>query len=311
MVGEIGWPSAGRMREAALPSPTNQARLIHDLVAAAKAGNFQLNIFEGQDERWRGRIRGTASAHWGLLDGETGEIKFRWGRAVSDHPLWFYQGLLGIMLALVVFAAAFLAARSLGHGAPARVNWRPVALIALAAGMFVGWSVAEMPLQSDSLLEWVHAAFLIALAVATPPAAAAALVHGRPIEGFGALLDPDQRPSVHPLGQIVAVLFVLTVVIAIQLALGLVFDPSHRDFAGAALTGPTAALLILALERPAHGRARGVAEAAAALILAVAALFIAINETFWNWQALWFALTLLTLAAACWRARGVRAARNR
>ena len=29
LVGEFGWPSAGRMREGALPSPVNQARVMH------------------------------------------------------------------------------------------------------------------------------------------------------------------------------------------------------------------------------------------------------------------------------------------
>jgi glucan 1,3-beta-glucosidase len=308
MVGEVGWPSAGRMRESARPSPANQARVLHDLVAAAKAANFRINFFEGQDQRWRGRLAGTAAAHWGLLDGETGEIKFRWGGIVSDHPLWFYQGLLGVMLAFVVFAAAFLAARSIGHGAPARADWRPVALIALTAGLFIGWSVAEVPLQSDSVFEWLHAALLIGLAVATPPAAAAALVHGNSMENFGALFDADVRRFAHPLSQAVTLLFVIATVVAIELALGLVFDPATRDFAGAPLTGPAAALMILALQNPPRGRSPSVAEIAAALVLAASSIFIAFNETFWNWQALWLALVLLLLAATCWLARGGRVA---
>src|SRR6266568_2508598 len=33
LLGEFGWPSAGRMREGALPSPVNAARVLHNVVA--------------------------------------------------------------------------------------------------------------------------------------------------------------------------------------------------------------------------------------------------------------------------------------
>src|SRR5882672_11776677 len=36
LVGEFGWPSAGRMREGALPSPVDQARVMHEVLALAK-----------------------------------------------------------------------------------------------------------------------------------------------------------------------------------------------------------------------------------------------------------------------------------
>src|SRR5262249_15332048 len=35
LIGETGWPSAGRMRDAALPSPANQARVMHDILGIA------------------------------------------------------------------------------------------------------------------------------------------------------------------------------------------------------------------------------------------------------------------------------------
>src|SRR6202158_1704571 len=35
IVGEVGWPSGGRMREGALPAPSNQARVIQDVLALA------------------------------------------------------------------------------------------------------------------------------------------------------------------------------------------------------------------------------------------------------------------------------------
>ena len=156
----------------------------------------------------------------------------------------------------------------------------------------------------------MHATLLIALAVATPAAAAAVIVHGKPIESFAALLDADARRGTHPLIQFVLLLFILTVLTAIQIALVLVFDPGNRDLPGAALTGPAVALLVLTLYRRPLGRSPSIAETVAAIVLAMSAIFIVFNETFWNWQALWLGLALLALAAACWLASGARAVQS-
>lgn len=299
---ESGWPSAGRMREAALPSPAAQARVLHDLLAASKRGKFQLALFEGIDQPARAAARGTASAHWGLLDADSREPKFRWGGAVADHPLWRMQASMGVMFALVIFAAGFLAARSLGPDAPAAVKWEPVALAALGAGAFLGWAVADLPVQSHSAAGWALHAILLLLALAVPPLAAAAMVRGVPFEGFAALLDPARRRAAHPLARAVAAAFALTVFFAIQAGLVLALDPGARGFPFAALTGPAAALLLLSLTNPAGPRHEGTAENAAALLLAGSALLIVLNEWFWNWQAWWLAAALLALALACRRA---------
>jgi exo-beta-1,3-glucanase (GH17 family) len=303
VVGEAGWPSAGRMREAALPSPASQARVLHEFATAAKAGDFELNLFEGYDQPWRQNREGVTGSHWGLLDADTGAQKFVWGRPVSNHPLWFTQGSLGVMLAFVVFAAAYAAARSFGLPGPRAANWWPVALIALAAGLPIGWAVAEIPLQTLSVLDWLYSLISIGLAFAVPPVAAAALVLRTPVEGFAIPLNARFRQAVGPLGLGIAVAFVLTVLLSMQQALGLVFDPAYRSFPFAPLTGPVVALLVLTLRNPAGSPHGGVGETVAAVVLAAAALFIAVNETLWNWQALWFAALLLALAWTCRSAR--------
>ena len=42
LIGEVGWPSRGRMREGALPSPANQARFLSGVVSVAKAESAPL-----------------------------------------------------------------------------------------------------------------------------------------------------------------------------------------------------------------------------------------------------------------------------
>jgi len=101
----------------------------------------------------------------------------------------------------------------------------------------------------------------------------------------------------------VTLLFVLTVIVAIRIALGLVFEPRFHDFPFAPLTGPVAALAMLAWNNPHGMRRESAAELSAAVVLLGSVAYIVLNETFWNWQALWLAAVLVVLAWTCLRAR--------
>src|SRR3954469_7887965 len=68
LIGETGWPSAGRMREGALPSRTNQARVVSEILALAKQENFRVNLIEAYDQPWKRRLEGTVGGYWGLID---------------------------------------------------------------------------------------------------------------------------------------------------------------------------------------------------------------------------------------------------
>ena len=59
VIGEVGWPSQGRMREGALPSPVNQARVIEDTLTLAKRENFHVNVIEAFDQPWKRRLEGS------------------------------------------------------------------------------------------------------------------------------------------------------------------------------------------------------------------------------------------------------------
>ena len=98
IIGEVGWPSAGRMREGALPSPADQARVIEDVLALGKRENFRVNVIEAFDQSWKRVLEGTVGGHWGLLDDGDRRPKFIWGQAVSNHPLWRWQAGGGVRL---------------------------------------------------------------------------------------------------------------------------------------------------------------------------------------------------------------------
>ncbi len=306
MIGEVGWPSAGRMRDGALPSLSNEARVMHEVIAAAKRGNWPTNLIEAFDQPWKRKLEGTVGGHWGLLDGEKRTPKFAWGGKVSDHPLWFSQGLLGILLAFVTFAGAYFAARSQGEDEPEKIDWLPIAAIALAGGLFLGWALALVTLESLSIVDWIKSIILVLLAFTTPPIAAAAAARRTPIAGFATLLDPLFWRAAVPLERLLAGLLLVTVAMAITVALGLVFDPRYRDFPFAPFTGPVAAFFIATFASPSGLKREGIAEQTSAALLAGCAIYIFFNEGLLNWQAQWFAALLLLLAAACLRLRVAR-----
>jgi glucan 1,3-beta-glucosidase len=85
-----------------------------------------------------------------------------------------------------------------------------------------------------------------------------------------------------------------------------VFDPRYKDFPLASLTGPVAALAIVALAGAACTRTPprpGGAEVLGAIVLTGSALFIIANEGIANWQALWFASLLIVLSLTALQAR--------
>jgi len=298
LIGETGWPSAGRMREGALPSPASQARVLHDVLTLAKRENFRVNLIEAFDQPWKRFLEGTVGGHWGLLDADSRHIKFTWGGAVSNHPMWFWQAAGGVALAFFVFAAAWMAR---GRTLKPR-EWLEVAAIALAPGILIGWAVENALLESFGLSGWLRSLSIVAVALAAPLLAALALVSGIGIPSFAQVLAraPDRLRD--PLRFALGAILVLLGVLAVERALGLAFDPRYRDFDFAPLTAAIMPYLLLTFLRPSIG-VRGAAEIAMAAVLALCAIYIAVNESVANWQALWCSGALLGLALTLVRSR--------
>src|SRR5258707_10388510 len=98
LIGETGWPSAGRMRDAALPSRTNQARVVSDILELAKNENFRVNLIEAYDQPWKRQLEGTVGGYWGLFDAAKRLGKYPPGQAISNSPLWKWQRGCGMAL---------------------------------------------------------------------------------------------------------------------------------------------------------------------------------------------------------------------
>jgi glucan 1,3-beta-glucosidase len=302
VLGEVGWPSAGRMREGALPSPANQARVIQDVLALAKREQFKVNVIESFDAPWKRVFEGTVGGHWGLLDDGSRELKFVLGQPVSNHPGWIWQAAAGIVLAGFVFAAGWF---SRGERRPGAWDWGAVTVNALAGGLLIGWAIENVPLESLGVGQWTRSVALVMVAALSPIAATAALMRGTPIPRMSRVLGPTDARKTDWAGLAVCILLIASLLLSLQIALGLVFDPRYKDFPFAPLTAGIVPLAVLgfALGRPAGER--GVAEIAGAVLLGLSVLYILPNEGFANWQSLWLCGLFAALAVTLLRVRDV------
>jgi exo-beta-1,3-glucanase (GH17 family) len=303
LVGEFGWPSAGRMREGALPSPLDQARVMHEVLALAKRENYRVNLIEAYDQPWKRQLEGTVGGRWGLYDAYRRAPKFTWGEAVSNHRAWRWQAVGGVAFAAAIFAAAAATGRR-AKAVADRALWPSVAAVAAVSGTAAGWTFENVPLESLTNGDWLRSLAWAAVALAAPIVGAAAMASGARTPPLAAMLG---RRAVRPRAPLVLALGVLLIVLAVlsvQAALGLVFDARYRDFPFAQLTGSVIPFFILMaysgtwtlrLKAPA-------AETALAVTLAAAAVYIVFNESIANWQALCFSGGLLVFALTLVRA---------
>ncbi len=295
VIGEFGWPSGGRMREGARPSPSNQARAVIATLALARRDKFRLNVIEAFDQPWKRALEGAVGGYWGIFDRAAKGPKFPLaGGTVSDHPYWAAQALAGVIVAALAFAGALVAGRNNKH---TPMLWARITVLTLLPAILVGWTLETVVIESFSVGSWLRSIAFAAVAAVAPIVCAVACGAERQPPGFAALLRRagERRDALDWLlgGTLIALML-----LAIEAALGLVFDPRYRDIPFAPLTAATIPFLIVIVSVPWASGVRGRAEALAAAVLAASAAYIVFNESFANWQAVWFCAASLALAVA-------------
>ena len=301
-IGEIGWPSAGRMREAALPSPSNQARVIGETMTLAQRENFRVNVIEAFNQPWKRWLEGATGGYWGIFDRATAAPKFAFSGIVFDHPYWLLQAFAGVLLATIIFASALASA----GGKPALPHlWPRIALFSFFPAVLFGWTLERIPIDSFSVGTWLRSTAFAATAAVAPAACAAAIAAGRAQPSFAALIG-SRRGTRDALGIVLSGSLIALTLLSIETALVLVFDPRYRDLPFAPQSAGVIAFLALALFTPRPTGKRAAAETLAAAIIAVCAVYVAINETVANWQALWLCAGFIGLAFILSRARDAR-----
>jgi glucan 1,3-beta-glucosidase len=308
-IGEAGWPSTGRMRRGALPSPVNQAIFIRQLMTATADAGIGLNIVEAFDQPWKRKLEGTVGGFWGVFDAVRNP-KVSLQGTVSNDPHWFRHAAVAAMLGLLLMVPAAV------EGWRRRLcflSWLALLLAGQAAATAVVAGGLAAIDASRTILDALIWGARIGLAAAVSILAPLALLRPipavpLPAEELITAVRARRRLRADPiraaLGWVrLAVLFGASVT-----TLCFLVDARYRDFPGALTLVPAAAFLLLAL---AARRGAPAADAAApsdrrpltedrllALVLAVGGVAIGLSEAPFNHQAWLLMAANLGLAAA-------------
>ncbi|MGY4337594.1 exo-beta-1,3-glucanase (GH17 family) [Bradyrhizobium sp. LM2.9] len=194
LIGETGWPSEGRMREGALPSRTNQARVVSEILTLAKAQKFRVNLIESYDQPWKRKLEGTVGGYWGLYDSVHRSLKYPPGEPISNFPYWkWYMG-AGMGLCVLVFAVAGLTLRR-RPWTPRFSAWLGVAISATSAGILLGIGADKMYYESYGIGGWLLWGALLAAGILSPIFCAQAMVIGRSLTDLSRSAGPARGPE--------------------------------------------------------------------------------------------------------------------
>jgi glucan 1,3-beta-glucosidase len=210
MIGETGWPSAGRPRRAASASLVNEARYLREFLQYAGSVSMPYNVIEAFDQPWKRAQEGTVGGYWGIFDVHA-RPKVSMEGPVVEEPHWLWGWAAGAGGALL-FGLAGLWRRD-WRGAR---GWAVLALGGFASGAALAWQYRQMLYACRNTLEWTLSGGACAIALGT------AIVLARWIAGC--LAGAPRRPA--PGGWL---RFGWLFALALE-GLLLVFDGRYRDF---------------------------------------------------------------------------------
>jgi hypothetical protein len=136
-------------------------------------------------------------------------------------------------------------------------SWFGVAVIAGVAGTAIGWAVEAMWVESLGLSGWIVSMAWVAVAALAPIAGAAALMGGQGVPPLYRVMGPVARWPRDRRAVAAGLALAALVVLTIQTAMMLVFDPRYVDFPFAQLIGGLVPFVVLALRRQSRVKAPG------------------------------------------------------
>lgn len=106
LIGESGWPSAGRQRGMAIPSVVNEAKFIRDMIQVANRHGFDYNIVEAFNQPWKSNLEGVVGANWGLFSADRKPV-FPLTGPVMENPDWPVHFAAAAVLWLLIVVVYF------------------------------------------------------------------------------------------------------------------------------------------------------------------------------------------------------------
>ena len=159
MIGETGWPSAGRPRQAASASVVNEARYLREFLRYAATVHMPYNVIEAFDQPWKRVQEGTAGGYWGIFDAQA-RPKFAMVGPVTEEPRWWIGWLAG-----VAGAGLFVLVGAWRRGWRGWRGWLALKLAGIASGCALAWQFRQMLYACGDPWEWIVSLAACALAL--------------------------------------------------------------------------------------------------------------------------------------------------
>ncbi|WP_236994003.1 exo-beta-1,3-glucanase [Candidatus Methylomicrobium oryzae] len=160
LIGESGWPSAGRQRGWAVPGVVNEAKFIRSLVQVANKNGFDINIVEAFNQPWKSKLEGVVGANWGLYSVDR-KLVFPLTGKVVENPGWPKRIVFAGLLTLI--AVGFYAKRLATLSALPLLGF--IGFVHLLSALQVN-QTADLWYTSYNDMERFHALSIAALGIA-------------------------------------------------------------------------------------------------------------------------------------------------
>jgi exo-beta-1,3-glucanase (GH17 family)/cellulose synthase/poly-beta-1,6-N-acetylglucosamine synthase-like glycosyltransferase len=141
IIGEIGWPSEGRIRAGAVASVSNEALFLRRFLARAEKEGERYYIMEAFDQPWKARDEGAVGAYWGIYDVDR-QPKFEFVAPIVRIPEWHMLAGISVALALMMLGVFYM------HSGSLRTVGRSLlAIVVYAAATITVWVVYDYTQQ--------------------------------------------------------------------------------------------------------------------------------------------------------------------
>ncbi|MGD8934031.1 MAG: glycosyltransferase, partial [Gammaproteobacteria bacterium] len=137
IISEVGWPSRGRDRGAAVASVANEATFLRKFLARVPEYGHIYYLMEAFDQPWKSDIEGAVGAYWGVYDVERNP-KFQFTQPIVPVPQWQMLAGISMVLAIVTFGLLLIDSKTLrGHGRSF------LAIVSYLAATAIVWIIYE------------------------------------------------------------------------------------------------------------------------------------------------------------------------
>ena len=141
IIGEIGWPSEGRIRAGAVASVSNEALFLRRFRRVPKSEGERYHFMEAFDQPWKGKDEGAVGAYWGIYDVDR-QPKFEFVAPIVRIPEWHMLAAISVTLALLMLGVFYV------HSGSLRTLGRTLlAIVVYAAATITVWVIYDYTQQ--------------------------------------------------------------------------------------------------------------------------------------------------------------------